>query len=330
MPIKNQITPGIKKGQTINASWLNKLRNGNVTGTPPIHVTQQAGNYNISLDPLGKDWFLGKITSDAAGIFTDANYYVRREAISAATSDNNWFAMSDLNDVTVPSDLNIVVVNLPELNATPSDSTHTLPMNRPVVVFQTHDTAHPWKTKYVMWEHPHLCVDDLFDSVSDLSDLSEHIEDITVTTTELSDTANIASDVSVVFATGHMYKDADSDLNPWFAMRLPLCVATGLERASDLSDLSLSDITGDSGGSTDDNFYATGHMYRDTNSDLNPWMVVDLSPGPSAFFISDTCSGDSGCSNFLAGIDLDSVGRVRRVGHTLTQGVPAEWIGPEA
>ena len=216
MPIKNAITPDINAGDIVRASWLNKLKNGNITVSAPLTISQQGGNYNIALDPLSKDWFLGKITSDAAGTSSDAVYYVRRERIVSASSDTTGFAMSDISDLFQPSDLNIRVVNLLELQDVYSDTTHLLPMNRPVQVFRTYDTAYPWKPKYAMWEHSRPCVNKLYDSASDLSDLSATISDVTV---DVSDLGDLASDAQVVFATGHNYVDAQGDMNPWIAWR---------------------------------------------------------------------------------------------------------------
>lgn len=150
MPVKQFIMPDIQVGDPIQASWLNKLKNGNITASPPVTVTQQAGNYNIALDPLSKDWFIGKVTSD---IGSDAVYYVNRRRIKSGSSDAVGFILSDLHSVLFPSD-NYRVVNLPELQKAPSDSTNLLPMNTPVVVFCTQDDSHPWKKKYVMIANP--------------------------------------------------------------------------------------------------------------------------------------------------------------------------------
>ena len=282
MPIKPRTIPGISRGDPIRASWLNKLvdaSNGNITATPPITITQQAGNYNIAMNPPAKDWFIGKVTSDAASTFSDARYYVRRERIKCSASDTVGFSRNDVSDVSIPSDLNVVAVNLPELRSIYSDTTHLLPLNMPVAVFRTQDDSHPWNKKYFMWEHPRPCVHPMFVSYSDLSDLSASIADATIDIANTSDVKHYASDVSAIIVRGHMYKDKpSSDLNPWMVFKLPLCVDSDYSTWSDLAGLpaSIRDTTlaiSDIAASDTSSIYVTGHMYKDKASDLNPWMI---------------------------------------------------------
>jgi len=332
----------IKKGDLIRASFLNNLKNGNITSTPPIVVAQQGGDYNISLDPLAKDWWTGVISAPPAGESntSDAVYWVRRRFIgtpAAGGSDTDGFANSDLSDVYFPSDFNYRVVNLPELKTPYSDSTHMLGSDTNVLVFRLEDEEFPNIKKWGMWEHPRLCVNNLFDSASDLSDLSATIRDASANISDLADLSDWASDVTAMFVTGHMYKDKASDLNPWFLLKLPLCIDSDFSSQSDISDQTIptgtfSDITGNlNSGNPSDLFIVRGHMYKETvSSDLNPWVVIDLKPGPEVYFISDVDSG-TGCNFLLNGISLDSVGRIRKVGHVLTQFYgAATWIGPEA
>ena len=338
--IKKRLIPDIQKGDLIRASFLNNLKNGNITSTPPIVVAQQGGDYNISLDPLAKDWWTGVISAPPAGESntSDAVYWVRRRFIgtpAAGGSDTDGFANSDLSDVYFPSDFNYRVVNLPELKTPYSDSTHMLGSDTNVLVFRLEDEEFPNIKKWGMWEHPRLCVNNLFDSASDLSDLSATIRDASANISDLADLSDWASDVTAMFVTGHMYKDKASDLNPWFLLKLPLCIDSDFDTWQRLSDNIVpspngySDITGNlNSGNPSDLFIATGHMYKDeTTSDLNPWMVLDLKPGPSMYSIYDA----NGCQWRVSGIDLDSIGRVRRVrSFNIFNYSDLGWTGPEA
>jgi len=325
LPIKQKKIPKrIHKGDIIHARWLNKLRDtySLITTIPPLHSNQQD---DITYLGINDQWLpIPARIAARSSDFNDNRYYVR-----PCNFTNNNNSASDLltySDYGPPaSDYEEPVENFSE----PQNS-HQLKVGQPVVLFRRQDD-NPLN-RYFINQTPPLCVNSDWTSYSDLSDLSSIILDITEEphAPNAADLSDLASDMAAVMVRGTMFKDANSDVNPWFVAHLPLCTKTGLERASDISDLSITDITGNSSGNSDDNFYATGHMYRDTSSDLNPWFVVDLSPGPSAYYVSDY--DEYNCSLVLAGIDLDSVGRVRQVGYAITTEslAPSTWVGPEA
>jgi len=154
MPIKpDNVFVDMRRGDPITASWLNKLKSPNISGTSPIVVSQQAGNYVVSLD-MTDDWFLGEIASDAAATSSDATYYVRRQTIVTATKSDVGFQLSDVSDFNYPSDTNYRVVNLPELRPVYSDCTHTLAFGQPVVVTRVRNKSFPESPKYIMWSPP--------------------------------------------------------------------------------------------------------------------------------------------------------------------------------
>ena len=87
------------------------------------------------------------------------------------------------------------------------------------------------------------------------------------------------NDMVVVFR-----RDDDSSpaLSRHFMVQPPkLCFHDDYYDWSDLSDALIgsssgviSDLTGDMAGSSDTNFVIRGHMYKDSSSDVNPWLVV--------------------------------------------------------
>jgi len=175
------------------------------------------------------------IQSDVSDISN--RYYVR--PTNFTNSDSSVSDVLTYADYGTPaSDYEEAVENFGE----PSNS-HLLKVGQPVVMYRRQDESPVYR--YFIDQTPPLCVNSDWSSNSDLGNLGAYISDITfdvpakTNTSDLSDVAYLASDASLVFVRGQMYQDADSDVNPWFAARMPFTFPVKVT----VED---SDLTGDS------------------------------------------------------------------------------------
>jgi len=200
-----------RAGDRVVTGRMNQLTRAarrDVVGEPPILVHAVGNSWQISHSSHDLDWFPAVIQSKSSD-FTDHRYWVRPKDVANSAS-----GLSDLltweDKGTVPGDLDVVVVNLGEYS-----DTHLLKNGDMVVVFLREDDSSPNVVRHFMAQPPKLCFHDDYYDWSDLSD--------------------------VLIGGGNG---------------------------------TLSDLTGDMAGSSDTNFVVRGNMYKDSESDVNPWMAV--------------------------------------------------------
>jgi len=239
----------------LSARHLNQLvdrARDHIIAEPPLWAKQDGNVIYIGAD-VGANWWVGEIDSTGQVDLSDGHYYVKRQMLA---SSDEQIQGSDFADDTFPKAYSdaVVVANLPEL----SDGTHWLREGQEVIVFEVPDNASPPNTRYVMSEHPWYC---------QRSDYDPHDTDEGKVLPKASDATGDPGDSDHWYVRGHMY-ESDGVINPWFTINMPLC-----ETASDA--IVATDATGSYAVASD--FVLYGHMYRDSDNNLNP--VVAMNPG---------------------------------------------------
>lgn len=280
-----------KAGEPLWQRRLNQLVRAsrrNIVGDSVINVTSTESSVLITHQPHDWDWFPAKIQA-GSGAFADQRYYVQRQQMT-----NTDAGASDLltwSDYwAVPSDFKVVAQNLAEVNS------HILGSDRVVNVFRRMDQAGPpalWR--YYISEPPILCFNSDFDSHSDLSDLSAIYRDITADDPHKPIAASdYSDDITTVFFRGHNYVDPNGHVNPWNAVRLPLCYHSDHYKSDQIADSHLSDITGQWADGSDVAYICRGEFFKDPDSDLNPILLMRLGSSASpAWLMSDVTLSNS-------------------------------------
>ena len=289
-----------KSGDAISAKRLNagERQSPTISVTPPLTVKQFGDVLYLGMDRRF-DSRVARISARSSD-FTDNRYYARPcNFTNSAGSASDILTFEDYGSPA--SDYEEAVQNFSE----PSDS-HLLRVGQPVILFRRQDDSPV--DRYFINQTPPLCVASDWDTYSDISDLSEYVWDATYDLPARANISDLASDLSLVFVKGSMYKAQESDVNPWVVMKLPLCVDKDYPRASDISDLSISDITASPTDTGSDVYLVTGHFYRDVESDLNPWFVFKMSDalGPGPVYL-DTELDLAGC--WVTNLRIDRHGR---------------------
>jgi len=229
-----------KVNDPITASRLNDMQNvvTKVVGSPPVSVRQIGDVVYIGMDGMylpklvrvvSRSSDFAVVRSSVASDWSDANrYWVQETLITNSNASNS----DTLTFFDLGSDYEYCVQNLAE----PSNS-HSLRVGRPAIMFRRQDQSSNWTVRYFISETPELCVSSDWGTFSDLSDLSTYVSDRTedlpgrTNFSDLSDIAALVSDLNTVLVCGHMYKDANSDLNPWWIARLPFAFPVRVEKS---------------------------------------------------------------------------------------------------
>jgi len=229
-----------KVNDPITASRLNDMQNvvTKVVGSPPVSVRQIGDVVYIGMDGMylpklvrvvSRSSDFAVVRSSVASDWSDANRYWVQEALllNSDASSSDSLVFSDLG-----SDYEYCVQNLAE----PSDS-HSLPVDRPAIMFRRQDQSSDWTVRYFISEAPKLCMSSDWTTSKDLSDLSTYVSDRTedlpgrTNFSDLLDISDLVSDLNLVVVRGQMYKDANSDLNPWWMARLPFAFPVKVEKS---------------------------------------------------------------------------------------------------
>ena len=134
-----------KAGQQITTGRINQLVRAarrDVTGQPPIVVQSVGNTWQIVHTPHKWDWFPARIQAKSSD-FSDQQYWIRPVRVS--NSDGDYSDVLTWEDAgTVPSDLDVVAVNLAE------SDTHRLPTDGVVIVFRQEDDSSPTNYRHFM------------------------------------------------------------------------------------------------------------------------------------------------------------------------------------
>ena len=138
-----------KAGQQITTGRINQLVRAarrDVTGQPPIVVQSVGNTWQIVHTPHKWDWFPARIQAKSSD-FSDQRYWTRPVRVS--NSDGDYSDVLTWEDAgTVPSDLDVVAVNLAE------SGDHRLSTSDTVVVFRREDDSSPTNYRHFMIHPP--------------------------------------------------------------------------------------------------------------------------------------------------------------------------------
>jgi len=143
--MKREQVRDYKAGQQITTGRINQLVRAarrDVTGQPPIVVQSVGNTWQIVHTPHKWDWFPARIQAKSSD-FSDQQYWIRPVRVS--NSDGDYSDVLTWEDAgTVPSDLDVVAVNLAE------SDTHRLPTDGVVIVFRQEDDSSPTNYRHFM------------------------------------------------------------------------------------------------------------------------------------------------------------------------------------
>jgi len=270
MVIQDKSLTPWKMGDPISASRLNdgENRKPKIAVTPPLSMKQVGNVTYLGMDRIflprvariaerSSDFAVGEV--EASDVYN--RYYVR--PCNFTNSDSSYSDALTFEDYgATPSDFEEAVENFGE----PSNS-HLLKIGQPVVMYRRQDDSPVYR--YFIDQPPPLCVSSDWTTQADLTSLNKYISDATfaipsrTNTSDFSDVVYLQSDASLVIVRGHMFQDTASDVNPWFAAKMPFVFPVKLQ----IED---SDLTGDSDTNCAFTYTITSINGVECGSDLTP------------------------------------------------------------